>query len=595
GAKPEEDQGLLVALDAGTGKQIWKQGRRSDAYDENKHSYTSPFIYSDGKTRLLISHGADYTIAYNPADGAEVWRKGGLNPQDNPNKKYHRTLRFVASPTAVPGLIVIPTAKNGPVVAIRPDGKGDISYAKSQHVWTRPNNTPDVPCPLIHDGLVYLCRENGNLICMDARTGHEYYHERTHRQRHRASPVFVDGKVICVARDGMISVVQAGKTFKMLAQNNLGDSITAGARIADREHSAYPGWLNDYLGQPFEVRNFGAGGATMLRHADRPYHKTQAFRDAIAWQPHIAFVILGTNDTCENERRHNWRHADDLAMDAAKLVAALHAARKDMRVVLCSPTPMFADKLGLHPERKADLETRAKRLASCALAMQTVAHETEHVEYLELRSTLRAQDVSDGVHPTAFGAERVARRIAEAIASPRTPSSEQRSRLDAQLAQLEVASKPDTFHGFAGITFQLPKTSATCRVFSPIGTARGAPWVLRARFFGHQPALDIALLERGFHLVHCDVSNLYGSQQAIDRYVELHSLLEHTGLNHRAVLEGMSRGGLQIVNWALAYPQRIAAIYGDNPVVDIRSWPGGNSGKRSTSDWQRCIHKPTKT
>ncbi len=369
----------------------------------------------------------------------------------------------------------------------------------------------------------------------------------------------------------------------------LGDSITAGARIADREHSAYPGWLNDYLGQPFEVRNFGAGGATMLRHADRPYHKTQAFRDAIAWQPHIAFVILGTNDTCENERRHNWRHADDLAMDAAKLVAALHAARKDMRVVLCSPTPMFADKLGLHPERKADLETRAKRLASCALAMQTVAHETEHVEYLELRSTLRAQDVSDGVHPTAFGAERVARRIAEAIASPRTPSSEQRSRLDAQLAQLEVASKPDTFHGFAGITFQLPKTSATCRVFSPIGTARGAPWVLRARFFGHQPALDIALLERGFHLVHCDVSNLYGSQQAIDRYVELHSLLEHTGLNHRAVLEGMSRGGLQIVNWALAYPQRIAAIYGDNPVVDIRSWPGGNSGKRSTSDWQRCL------
>ncbi len=232
GAKPEEDQGLLVALDAGTGKQVWKQVRRSDAYDENKHSYTSPFIYNDGKTRLLISHGADYTIAYNPTDGAEVWRKGGLNPQNDPRKKYHRTLRFVASPTAIPGLIVIPTAKNGPVVAIRPDGKGDISNAKSQHVWTRPNNTPDVPCPLIHDGLVYLCRENGNLVCMDARTGQEYYHERTHRQRHRASPVFVDGKVICVARDGMISVVQAGKTFKMLAQNNMGDAIAASPAIA---------------------------------------------------------------------------------------------------------------------------------------------------------------------------------------------------------------------------------------------------------------------------------------------------------------------------------------------------------------------------
>ena len=231
-AKPEEDQGLLVALDAATGKQAWKQVRKSDAYDENKHSYTSPFIYNDGKTKLLVSHGADYTIAYNPADGSEIWRKGGLNPQNDPKKKYHRTLRFVASPTAVPGLIVIPTAKNGPVVAIRPDGKGDISNAKSQHIWTRPNNTPDVSCPLIHGGLVYLCRENGNLVCMDAKTGREYYHERTHRQRHRASPVFVDGKVICVARDGMITVVQAGKTFKVLAQNNLGDAIAASPAIA---------------------------------------------------------------------------------------------------------------------------------------------------------------------------------------------------------------------------------------------------------------------------------------------------------------------------------------------------------------------------
>jgi len=67
---------------------------------------------------------------------------------------------------------------------------------------------------------------------MDARTGQEYYHERTHRQRHRASPVFVDGKVICVARDGMVTVVQAGKTFKVLAQNNMGDSIAASPAIA---------------------------------------------------------------------------------------------------------------------------------------------------------------------------------------------------------------------------------------------------------------------------------------------------------------------------------------------------------------------------
>lgn len=369
----------------------------------------------------------------------------------------------------------------------------------------------------------------------------------------------------------------------------LGDSITYGARIADRDHNSYPGWLNDFLGKPYEVRNFGVGGATLLQAADRPYVKTKAFRDALAWQPHVAFVMLGTNDTCENERRHNWRHADSLAADAAQLVASLQEVRNDMRIVLCSPTPMFAQKRGLKPARKADLETRGKRLAACAQAMQTVARTTDNVAYLELRNTLTAAHVSDGVHPTAFGAERIARRIAEAIRSPVTPSNLRRNQLDNELKERDIPTKADTFHGFDGITFQLPQTAAQCRVFFPKGTAKGTPWVLRARFFGHQPALDIALLERGFHLAYCDVSNLYGSQLAIDRYLELHSLLADAGFNQRAVLEGMSRGGLQIINWATAYPQRVAAIYGDNPVVDIRSWPGGNSGKRSAADWQRCM------
>ena len=75
----------------------------------------------------------------------------------------------------------------------------------------------------------------------------------------------------------------------------LGDSITYGARIADRDHSSYPGWLNDFLGATYEARNFGVGGATLLHKADRPYVKTKAFREALAWQPDIAIIILGTN------------------------------------------------------------------------------------------------------------------------------------------------------------------------------------------------------------------------------------------------------------------------------------------------------------
>src|SRR5690606_7427460 len=101
-------------------------------------------------------------------------------------------------------------------------------------VWTRERDTPDVPSPLVVDGLVYLCRENGNLICMDAKTGEEYYNMRTHRDRHRASPLYADGKIYLTARDGTISVVAAGKEFNLLAQNTLDrESISSSPAVAN--------------------------------------------------------------------------------------------------------------------------------------------------------------------------------------------------------------------------------------------------------------------------------------------------------------------------------------------------------------------------
>ncbi len=115
----------------------------------------------------MLTHGCDYVVAHRLADGAEIWRCGGLNPKGN----YNPTLRFVASPVAAEGLVVVPSAKNGPVLGISPDATGDISETQDGHVWTRAQNTPDVPSPVVHDGLVYLCRENGVLICMDAKSG----------------------------------------------------------------------------------------------------------------------------------------------------------------------------------------------------------------------------------------------------------------------------------------------------------------------------------------------------------------------------------------------------------------------------------------
>ncbi len=222
------DAALVLALDKNTGKEVWRHDRASDARAECEQSYASPFLYRDGKRELLLTHGADYLVAHRLSDGAEVFRCGGLNPKG----RYNPTLRLVASPVAAEGLIVVPSAKNGPVLGLSPDSSGDITDTQEGHVWTRRDNTPDVPSPLVHDGLVYLCRENGVLICLDAKTGVPQYQERTHAQRHRASPVYADGKVYITARDGIINVVKAGREFKILATNDLGEAISASPVIS---------------------------------------------------------------------------------------------------------------------------------------------------------------------------------------------------------------------------------------------------------------------------------------------------------------------------------------------------------------------------
>lgn len=225
---PKTREALVLALDKTTGEEAWKQSRPSEAHSENEHSYASPIVYRDSERAFLLTHGADYSIAHDLRDGHEIWRCGGLHPPS----KYDPTLRLVASPAAVPGLIMIPSAKQGPITAVRPNGTGDITDNKEFKLWTFPI-TPDVPSPLIWDGIVYLCRENGNLIALEADSGKELYHKRTHANRHRASPVYCDGKIYLTSRDGVTSVVKTGREFELLESNNIEEDISASPVFAD--------------------------------------------------------------------------------------------------------------------------------------------------------------------------------------------------------------------------------------------------------------------------------------------------------------------------------------------------------------------------
>ena len=225
-------EAVVAALDKHTGETIWKQPRVTGAHTENEHSYSSPVIYDDGERAFLLTHGSDFTIAHDLDDGREIWRCGDLNPHDDPKRLYHETLRFVSSPAVAPGIVVIPTAKNYPTFAIRPTGQGLIDKQSPEFLWEY-ERTPDVPTPLIQDGLVYLCMENGNLHVLEAESGQELYAARTERDRHRASPVYADGKIYLTARNGKITVVKPGREFEILAQNELGEPMTATPAISD--------------------------------------------------------------------------------------------------------------------------------------------------------------------------------------------------------------------------------------------------------------------------------------------------------------------------------------------------------------------------
>ncbi len=225
---PKTREAVVVALDAATGKEAWKVDRPSDARAENEHSYASPTLYLDGEKTFLITHGADYVIAHNLKDGAELWRSGDLHPPS----RYDPTLRLVASPVANEGLIVVPSAKQGKLLCLKPGGSGDITGKSEFRTWTYPR-TPDVPSPVILDGLVYLCREDGVLVCLDAKTGEKLYENRTQPDRHRASPVVADGHVYITARNGTVTVVKTGREFQVVSSNSLGETLSASPAISN--------------------------------------------------------------------------------------------------------------------------------------------------------------------------------------------------------------------------------------------------------------------------------------------------------------------------------------------------------------------------
>ena len=145
------------------------------------------------------------------------------------------------------------------------------------------------------------------------------------------------------------------------------------------------------------------------------------------------------------------------------------------------------------------------------------------------------------------------------------------------------------WHGFDRYDFVVDGKPVL--VVVPKEPAPGRPWIWHGEFFGHKPGPDIALLGEGFHVVYMRVPDMLGSPKAVQHWNMFYrELTENYGFATRAALVGLSRGGLYVYNWAAENPEHVACIYGDAPVCDFKSWPGGQGkGKGSERDWKLVL------
>lgn len=341
----------------------------------------------------------------------------------------------------------------------------------------------------------------------------------------------------------------------------IGNSITHGAGVDNREKNCYPAQLQEFLGDTYEVLNFGVSATTLLTNGDFPYITTDAYRASLEYQPDIVLIKLGTNDS---KPRNRHLLATEYVADYTRLVESYRALGSHPQVVLLTPTKCYTD------DDISDSVISGRVIP----LIREVAY-ANGTEIVNLHNVFGAEHdavlMPDRVHPSSIGAGLLAKKIGTYILTSSANDGTGKPQIIAQ------ANDSRNFYGFPQYNFNLQdgNESIPCHIVAPRREAPGRPWVWRARFWGHEPQLDIDLLEKGFHVAYCDVSELFGSQRAVKRWDRFYEIMQANGFHKKAVLEGMSRGGLIVYNWAVRNPEKVAAIYADAPVMDLGSWPLG--------------------
>jgi outer membrane protein assembly factor BamB len=205
----------VIALNKRTGSVAWKTERRKP-FDQ---AYTTPLVITVNGREQVVSVGAYRAASYDPATGREIW-----------TVRYEEGFSNVPRPVFAHGLVYITTGFFQPaVLAVRPDGKGDVT--QTHIAWSTTRGAPFTPSPIAVGDELYVISDLGVLSCLDAKTGALLWQERL-GGNHSASPIFADGRIYFLSEEGVATVIAPGKTFQKLAVNELDGATLASMAVA---------------------------------------------------------------------------------------------------------------------------------------------------------------------------------------------------------------------------------------------------------------------------------------------------------------------------------------------------------------------------
>ena len=208
------DTQFVAALHKATGQLAWKTPRSGKLSNDPgvRKSFNTPLVVTVNGRDQIIMPGADWVYGYEPLTGKELWRTG-----------FHG-YSSVMRPVTGHGLFWIGTGCRYPeVLAIR---LSDHAIA-----WKLTRNVPSTPSPVLVGDELYLVSDQGAATCVDPKSGRSIWEVRF-GGNFSASPIVASGRIYFGSEQGKVRVVAAGREFKLLATNDLGERILASPAVS---------------------------------------------------------------------------------------------------------------------------------------------------------------------------------------------------------------------------------------------------------------------------------------------------------------------------------------------------------------------------